>query len=94
MLKKIPVSDVRLGMHLHALEGAWLDHPFWKTRFVLRDAQQLALLRGSAVQEVWIDTDQGLDVEATAARVKSLLEPQHPKRDVEVVILKPDRKTK
>ncbi len=34
------------------------------------------------------------DVEATAARVKSILEPQHPKGDVEVVILKPDRKTK
>jgi HD-GYP domain-containing protein (c-di-GMP phosphodiesterase class II) len=62
MIKKIPVSDVRIGMHLHALEGAWLDHPFWKTRFVLRDPQQLEQLRASAVQEVWIDTDEGLDV--------------------------------
>jgi hypothetical protein len=37
MLKKIRVDQVRLGMHLHALEGAWMDHPFWKTRFVIRE---------------------------------------------------------
>jgi putative nucleotidyltransferase with HDIG domain len=48
-------------MYLHALEGAWLDHPFWKTHFVLRDPEQLALLRGSPVLEVLIDTDKGLD---------------------------------
>jgi putative ABC transport system permease protein len=37
---------------------------------------------------------EGADVEATAALVKSTLEPDHPQGDVEVVILKPDRKTK
>jgi len=41
MLKKIRVDQIRLGMHLHALEGAWMDHPFWKTRFVIRDEEQL-----------------------------------------------------
>ncbi|MCB1980500.1 MAG: DUF3391 domain-containing protein, partial [Rhodoferax sp.] len=35
MLKRIPVSHVRLGMHVHKLDGAWLDHPFWRTRFRL-----------------------------------------------------------
>jgi HD-GYP domain-containing protein (c-di-GMP phosphodiesterase class II) len=72
MLKKIPIHQVRLGMHLHALEGAWMDHPFWKTRFVLRDPQQLDLLRGSSVQEVWIDTDKGLDTEPPPAPAKPL----------------------
>jgi HD-GYP domain-containing protein (c-di-GMP phosphodiesterase class II) len=62
MLKKIRVDQVRLGMHLHALEGAWMDHPFWKTRFVLRDPEQLARLQESLVQEVWIDDAKGLDV--------------------------------
>ena len=61
MLKKIRVDQVRLGMHLHALEGAWMDHPFWKTRFVIRDEAQLKKLQDSAVQEVWIDSDKGLD---------------------------------
>jgi putative nucleotidyltransferase with HDIG domain len=62
MLKKIRVDQVRLGMHLHALEGAWMDHPFWKTRFVIRDAEQLKKLQDSVVAEVWIDAAKGLDV--------------------------------
>jgi HD-GYP domain-containing protein (c-di-GMP phosphodiesterase class II) len=64
MLKRIPVQDVRLGMHLHELCGAWLDHPFWKTKFVLRDGEDLRKLRSSAVKECWIDTAKGLDVRA------------------------------
>ena len=66
MLKKIRVDQVRLGMHLHALEGAWMDHPFWKTRFVIRDADQLRKLQDSVVAEVWIDSDKGLDVDDAA----------------------------
>jgi putative nucleotidyltransferase with HDIG domain len=62
MLKKIRVDQVRLGMHLHALEGAWMDHPFWKTRFVIRDADQLKKLQDSPIVEVWIDPEKGLDV--------------------------------
>ena len=49
-------------MHLHELCGAWLDHPFWKTQFVLRDGEDLRKLRASAVKECWIDTAKGLDV--------------------------------
>ena len=62
MLKKIRVDQVRLGMHLHALEGAWMDHPFWKTRFIIRDEEQLKKLLDSAIAEVWIDPGKGLDV--------------------------------
>ncbi len=67
MLKKIRVDQVRLGMHLHALEGAWMEHPFWKTRFVIRDAEQLRKLQDSVIAEVWIDPEKGLDVSADAA---------------------------
>jgi len=68
MLKKIRVDQVRLGMHLHALEGAWMDHPFWKTRFIIREAEQLKKLQDSVIKEVWIDPEKGLDVaEATVA---------------------------
>lgn len=62
MLKKIAVSDVRLGMHLHKLEGAWIDHPFWKTKFTLSASEDLKLLRDSPVPFVWIDNELGLDV--------------------------------
>ena len=66
MLKKIRVDQVRLGMHLHALEGAWMEHPFWKTRFVIRDAEQLRKLQDSVIAEVWIDPEKGLDVSEDA----------------------------
>ncbi|WP_374569371.1 HD-GYP domain-containing protein [Ideonella sp.] len=71
MLKKITVDQVRVGMHLHALDGPWMDHPFWKTRFVIRDPADLAKLRASGVAGVWIDISKGLDVapEASAGAV-------------------------
>ena len=64
MLKKIAVEEVRLGMHLHELCGTWLDHPFWKTKFVLRDPAVLAKLQASGVAQCWIDTCKGVDVAA------------------------------
>ncbi len=62
MQKKIRVEQLRLGMHVQSLCGAWLDHPFWKTQFVLRDPEDLRKLRSSAVRECWIDTAKGIDV--------------------------------
>jgi len=61
-LKQIPVTDLRVGMFLHALEGRWLDHPFWKSRFVLSDAADLHSLVSSPVKTCWIDTARGVDV--------------------------------
>ena len=60
---------MRLGMHLHALCGAWLDHPFWKTKFVLRDAADLAKLQQSGIHECWIDVSKGLDIACAAEDV-------------------------
>jgi putative nucleotidyltransferase with HDIG domain len=62
MLKKIPTSEARLGMYLQSMEGAWLSHPFWKTKFVLTDAVDLAALKASGVPAVWIDVSKGADV--------------------------------
>jgi hypothetical protein len=64
MLKKIPIDQLRLGMHLQAFCGAWLDHPFWRTKFILEDPADIALIRESAIREVWIDVSKGLDVDA------------------------------
>jgi putative nucleotidyltransferase with HDIG domain len=63
MLKKIPIEHVRLGMHLQAFCGAWLDHPFWRTKFVLSDPNDITLIRESQIREVWIDLAKGLDSE-------------------------------
>lgn len=61
MLKTIPVKDVRMGMYIHELKGQWIDHPFWKSKFVLEDPADLDKLRKSVIKEVVIDTTQSLD---------------------------------
>jgi len=64
MLKKIPVEQLRLGMHLQAFCGAWLEHPFWRTKFVLSDPNDITLVVESSIREVWIDIAKGIDVDA------------------------------
>ena len=68
MRKTVHVDQLRLGMYLHSLGAAWLEHPFWKTRFVLQDPADLHKLRASGVKACEIDTARGLDVEPEPAR--------------------------
>jgi putative nucleotidyltransferase with HDIG domain len=81
-LKKIPVDQLRVGMHLHALEGAWLDHPFWRTKFVIDDPATIRQILGSKVRECWIDAARGLDVAPapTAESTIRLPVPPRPER--------------
>jgi len=62
MRKKIPVSELRLGMFIDRLDGNWLQHPFWKSSFKLDSPKRLKTLQESAVTHVWIDTGKGLDI--------------------------------
>ncbi|VZQ92609.1 Uncharacterised protein [Escherichia coli] len=62
MLKRISVQHLTLGMYLHQFCGSWMDHPFWRTGFVLKDPADLSRIHGTAIQEVWIDVSKGLDV--------------------------------
>ena len=63
MLKRIPVEQLRLGMHVHEFCGSWMDHPFWRTAFLLDNDKDLQTIRTTGIREVWIDTSKGLDVE-------------------------------
>ncbi|AVP56309.1 HD-GYP domain-containing protein [Pulveribacter suum] len=62
MLKRIHVEDLTLGMYLHEFCGSWMDHPFWRTRFVLDEPRDLERIRATSVREVWIDVARGKDV--------------------------------
>jgi len=62
MLKKISVDQIVLGMHLKEFCGSWMEHPFWRTGFVITDPNDIASIRASSIKEVWIDCDKGLDV--------------------------------
>lgn len=61
MIKLVPVAALRPGMFLDRMGGSWLDHPFWRSSFVLREPD-IQALREHGVAEVWIDGAKGLDV--------------------------------
>ncbi len=67
MLKKIESRQLQLGMFIQSFEGSWLSHPFWKTKFLLRDPADLEAIRKSGVETCWIDVAKGLDVVRRAA---------------------------
>lgn len=62
MLKRIAIKDVKLGMFICEFCGSWMEHPFWKTKFLLEDPKDLETIVNSGIKELWIDVAQGLDV--------------------------------
>ena len=69
MLKCIAVTDVRVGMYIHEFCGAWMDHPFWKSKFLLSSEKDLQRIKASSIGELWIDVSKGLDVEVGTVSV-------------------------
>lgn len=69
-IRRIPVSELRPGMFVHDLNCAWLDHSFWRTRFLVRDDRTIDAIVREGISEVLIDTRRGLDIlpEPTEAR--------------------------
>jgi len=67
MIKKIKVKELKLGMYIHELHGSWLNHPFWKTSFLLKDPADLAKIRTSGVTEVSVDPSQSKVALTTAS---------------------------
>jgi len=87
MLKKIPIHQVQLGMYLQSMEGSWLSHPFWKTKFVLREVADLEALLTSGVPAVWIDISKGADVDTAPAQdglVQDLVDEPQPAQSAPV----------
>ncbi len=72
MLKRVPVSDLTLGMFLHRFDGAWMDHPFWRQNFLLESAEELGRIRASGVQAAWIDVARGAPPEAVPASLPAV----------------------
>ncbi|MCW5618784.1 MAG: HD-GYP domain-containing protein [Nitrosomonas sp.] len=62
MIKKIAISEVRLGMYVHKISENWMQHPFWKSAFLLSEQADLEKLKHCNLEELWIDTSKGLDV--------------------------------
>ena len=61
MLKRIAVAQLQSGMFVQDLCGSWMDHPFWKSAFLIDHEEDLRRILDSGIKEAWIDTDKGLD---------------------------------
>jgi putative nucleotidyltransferase with HDIG domain len=53
--KRVPVSELRLGMYVHKLDASWWKHPFLRGSFLLTDAADIATMIECGIKEVWID---------------------------------------
>ncbi|MFO1262891.1 MAG: HD-GYP domain-containing protein [Rhodoferax sp.] len=62
MLKKISVDQLKVGMHLKEFCGSWMEHPFWRSGFVIVDPKDIKTILASSIKEVWIDVSKGDDV--------------------------------
>jgi putative nucleotidyltransferase with HDIG domain len=59
MLRRVPLDEIQIGMFVHAMEGSWLQHPFWKKRFVLDSEHDLQRLLDSDIPGIIIDDERG-----------------------------------
>jgi putative nucleotidyltransferase with HDIG domain len=90
MLKRIRVDQLNVGMHLKGFCGSWMDHPFWRTGFVIKDPKDIQLILASKITEVWIDCSKGDDVAVGDSSV-SQEETVTPETEPELVVQAPLR---
>ncbi|WP_428629666.1 HD-GYP domain-containing protein [Sphingopyxis sp.] len=55
MLLHLKPEQVEIGMFVDGFDGRWIDHPFWRSRFLVETAAQLARIRQSEVTAVIVD---------------------------------------
>lgn len=79
MLFRVNPGEVQIGMFVHAFEGRWIDHPFWRSRFLVETAEQLERIRASGVDALVIDrsrsrmaADGTLDAALPERRVRDI----------------------
>lgn len=67
MLKKVPVNQLTVGVFVHGFDESWLKHPFWRSKFLIKDVSVLREVQQSGIPNCWIDVSKGQDI--TAAKI-------------------------
>jgi cyclic di-GMP phosphodiesterase len=60
--RTIPLSRLMIGMYLIGVDRSWLQTPFLRHTFTIKDQSEIEALRRAGIIEVTIDTGQGLDL--------------------------------
>jgi hypothetical protein len=58
----IPLARLKVGMYLIGVDRSWLQTPFLRHKFKIKDQSEIDALRHAGIAEVTIDVEQGLDV--------------------------------
>jgi len=61
MIKKISIEDLVPGMYVHDLNCGWMEHPFLTDTFLIDGKAKIAKIHSLGVQELYIDTERGID---------------------------------
>ncbi len=85
MVKRIERDEVRVGMFIESLEGAWQDNPFGQRRFLLRSETEVDLIRNSRITGIYINLAKGVDVDGSSGRFATSTPPRrNPSREAVV----------
>ncbi|HJR78095.1 MAG TPA: DUF3391 domain-containing protein [Nitrospiraceae bacterium] len=83
--RRIPVSALRVGMHVARVDRSWLWSPLLFRSFRIKTARQIEKLRRYGIKEVDIDPARGLDIlekTGSPAAIGGLADrPPHPDGD-------------
>lgn len=84
--RTIPLTRLMIGMYLIGVDRSWLQTPFLRHKFKVKDQSEIEALRHAGIVEVTIDTGKGMDVvdhePSRSASVETVLveppAPMHP----------------
>lgn len=80
MSKKIPIDQLKPGMYVADLGAEWMDHPFLRSSFAVKDEATVRKIAEAGIRELYIDPERGLDVPNAPTR-----EEVHKKLDAEII---------
>ncbi len=67
MKKRISIQELRPGMFIAGLDQSWFQTPFLRHKWLIKREDEISLLRSYGIQEVFIDTEKGQDLERASA---------------------------
>ena len=83
MRKKVAENQLTVGMFVHGFDESWLKHPFWRSKFLIKEAAILQEVQSSGISDCWIDLSKGQDIQPgkprevpTVAPVEKQLSPK------------------
>jgi HD-GYP domain-containing protein (c-di-GMP phosphodiesterase class II) len=75
VLKKVAVNQLTVGIFVHGFDESWLKHPFWRSKFLIKDPATLQEVQASGITHCWIDVSKGQDIPEPTPQVTAVAAP-------------------